>query len=373
MDTVKVLIIDDDILGRRVFCNVLQRIEAVEVRVLCESEDPHAILSNEEFDIVLLGVNSNRNPENLDLGTIKRSYPGLRVVSMDERTKKGAVSIIHAIEQGAVDFITKPAKHNSLLLANSHFEKRLKPIIENVRRMKPDTNKIHSIIRPNIKLSRQRARMVVIGSSSEGIRTLATIFKKLPGNVAAPILVVQHFPKIFTRVLAERFDEISELQITEAYDGAQLEPATAWIVPGGMHAEVVREDAGYSVRLHRGPRENEMRPSIDVTFRSVARLFREHALGVILDGYGLDGFAGVQSIKEFGGQILLQQPDHLFTKQLAEKIFEAGLADQVCTKEYLSWEIMKRTRLSHPKEKGFSAAGSHTAILEDNTTILSPK
>lgn len=373
MDTVKVLVIDNDIIGRRLFYNALQRIKEVEVRVLCDSEDPHAILNNEEFDIVLLGAESGRKPVNLDLETVKQTYPALWVISTDERTKKGAISIINAIEQGAVDFITKPAKHNSLLLANNHFEKRLKPIIENVRRMKFSGSAGRSSIRPNIKLSRQRARMVVIGSSSEGIRTLATIFKKLPGNLAAPILVVQHFPKIFTRVLAERFNEMSELRVTEAYDGAQLESGTAWIVPGGMHAEVVREDAGYSVRLHRGPRENEMRPSIDVTFRSVARLFREHALGVILDGYGLDGFAGVQSIKEFGGQILLQVPDHLFTKQLAEKIFEAGLADQVCTKEYLSWEIMKRTRLSHPKEKDFSATGSHTAFLEDNTTILSPK
>ncbi|MBD3616290.1 MAG: chemotaxis protein CheB [Gracilimonas sp.] len=353
MENIKALIIDDNILERRVLSNMLKSFNGVEVRNVCDSEDIYTVIENEKFDVVFFDVQESRSSSKIDIEMLRAKYPSLLVVAIAKRTEKGAIAILNALNRGAVDFITNPEKNNMLLLAKNHFQKRLGLIIENIREIKSGKQRQGKLplIRKN---NRQKADIVVIGTGSEGIRTLYKIFSKISGNISVPVVMVPHLPKIFTGVLAESLNRVSKLKITEAADRVKLEPRTVYVVPGGFHAEVIREDSGYSLRLHKGPKENGVRPSIDVVFRSISRIFREKALGVLLNGYGHDGFMGAQLLKENGGEILILQPDSLFAGALLNDIYNAGLSDQVCFEEFLSWEIIKRVPLEKRNaKKGF--------------------
>lgn len=371
MHRIKALVIENDILFRRVFYNILNGFESVETTVICNFDDLPSVLKGSSFDVAFLNVGEPNELGEKIFEHIKAQNPNMSIIATAKRTEKGAEAIILALKNGAVDFITKPARHNAVLMAGRHFEKRVTHIIENMIHTQEEiTWQKTAPLAKKKKFSRQRAKMVIIGSGSEGIKTLHTIFKKLPGNLAAPVIVVSHIPKIFTKKLAEWLNKDSELEINEAYDGALLKPGKVWIVPGGFHGEVTWGDAGYIIRLHRGPRVNEVRPSIDVTFRSVARLFGEGALGVVLSGYGHDGFSGAQQLKEWGGQIIVQKPEGLFASKLLRDILKADLGDQICSEEYLCWEIMKRSRLSKKAEP--KAPITLSAYSKSDQVLLSP-
>lgn len=363
MSKIKALIIDNDILVRRFFFNILNSIDDVEVQVLYGHENLQSVLSENHFDVVFLNVDGNEGSEKVELNVLQTAYPNLNIVATAERSKSGGDAIIDALNNEVVDFVTTPEEHNAMLLANRHFRKRLSSIIENIRYFKAKKERKSDRQRKHI-FSRQRAKIVVIGAGAEGIKTLYTVFRKLPGNLAAPILIVSHLPKTYTRILAESLNEISDLSIAEAKDGVKLVAGTAWVIPGGLHAEVSPDDHGYSIRLHRGQRENEVRPSLDVTFRSVARLFGKSALGVFISGCGEDGFKGAKQIKEHGGQIILAQSEAIFAGKLLDDIYEAGLCNQVCTEEYLSWEIMKRARLTKKKSSQSSIVAEGVPSIE---------
>ena len=353
METIKALIIDNNILERQVFSNVLKSFSDVDVRLLSEFDEPYSVIEKEDFDVIFLDVQESNSISTIDLEILRSKYPSLSVVAIAKRTREGAVSILKALNRGAVDFVTKPEENNMLLLAKNHLKKRLGLIIGSLKELRSGKRgqiKLRSIR----KTKGQKPGIIVIGTGSEGIRTLYKVLKRLPENLSVPVIVVAHLPKMFTRVLAESLNQVSKLKVIEAVDGDALRNGTVCIVPCGFHAEVIRGDREYLLRLHRGPKENEERPSIDVVFRSISRIFREKTLGVMLSGYRKDGFVGAQFLKEYGGEILIQQPDSLFAGALLNDIYDAGLCDHVYSEEFLSWEIVKRAHLEKSiTKKGF--------------------
>lgn len=347
----KILIIDKDILVRQAIANVLQKEPAFDVRVSGEIEDTVNIIHEINPDVVLLNL-GNPEQENLEkLSMLRFRLPKLPVAVLIRRTEEGASAAIEALWQGAVDFITKPENGNTMLFAERHLVKRLLPLVQVSLQVKDNPKPMggsqHEI--KEFDLEKEKGKgfwpvtLVVIGACTGGPGVLFLMLPQLLENLSVPIVIAQHFPKKFTKVLAMKLDKICKIPVQEAYEGAELLPGTVWLAPGGFHCEVQREGNRSYLRVHRGPRENGMRPSIDVLFRSAAGLYGPGALGVILSGSGKDGLAGARYIRQAGGRIIVQNPQTATAPELPLSIIEAGLSDGCYTDKKISEQIIKQT------------------------------
>src|SRR5262249_27562370 len=149
-------------------------------------------------------------------------------------------------------------------------------------------------------------QVVAVGASTGGPNALAEIFARLPADFSLPLVVVQHMPPMFTRLLAERLSAESRVRVREGCPGAVLRPGAAGGGPGRHPMVVVAAGAQFRLAIHQAPPENSCRPAVDVLLRSVARAFGARSLTVILTGMGQDGLRGCEAVREAGGQILAQ-------------------------------------------------------------------
>jgi two-component system chemotaxis response regulator CheB len=161
-----------------------------------------------------------------------------------------------------------------------------------------------------------------------------------------PVVVVQHMPPLFTRMLAERLTALSRLAVAEASEGMLMKPGTVFIAPGDFHMTVVRRGAAVVVALNQGPHENSCRPAVDVLFRSVAKVYGAAALGVILTGMGQDGLRGCEWIYEAGGQVLAQDEETSVVWGMPGFVARAGLAEKILPLEMMAGEVSRRISVS---------------------------
>jgi two-component system chemotaxis response regulator CheB len=156
---------------------------------------------------------------------------------------------------------------------------------------------------------------------------LQELLPHLPTQLNIPILIVQHMPPVFTKLLAERLSLHSKMPVVEAQHGDEVKAGTIYLAPGGFHMEVQRRFGKTSIVLNEGPMENSCRPAVDVLFRSVASVYGATALAIMLTGMGQDGLLGCQRIKEAGGIILAQDRASSAVWGMPGAVVEAGLAD----------------------------------------------
>lgn len=306
-----ILLIDSDLIARRAIAKILQ--EKTEYQLIVNGETNNAVESIVEYnpDLLLLGIKPNEVEEIALLSLIKIRFPDLPVVILTERSEPGAAIAVAALRLGVIDFITKPEDCNTMLFAERHLAKRLLPITKFSLRLKK-RNRTGSSVSPGLAKENQLSttlwplNLIVIGGCTGGPVALFKLVESLPKDFSVPIVVAQHLPKYFTKVLAARLNEVTELSVREAKNGVLVKPGSIWIAPGGYHCEVSRYGNETQLKVHRGPRENGARPSIDMLFRSAGRLYGPGVLGVILSGCGKDGLAGASTIRESGGHILVQ-------------------------------------------------------------------
>jgi two-component system, chemotaxis family, protein-glutamate methylesterase/glutaminase len=171
--------------------------------------------------------------------------------------------------------------------------------------------------------------VAIIASSTGGPEALGTVFAGLPATFPLPIVVVQHMPPTFTRLLAERLDRSSALLVREATDDAVLEPGHAWIAPGDHHVRIHRDLLRARLRLDQGPPENSCRPAADPLFRSAVDAYGGHVLALVLSGMGQDGLAGCTHVADVRGHIIVQDEATSVVWGMPGYVARAGLADQV--------------------------------------------
>jgi two-component system chemotaxis response regulator CheB len=193
-------------------------------------------------------------------------------------------------------------------------------------------------------------QVLAIGSSTGGPNALAEIVPRLPADFPVPIVLVQHMPPMFTRLLAERLTAQSAIRVQEGVSGAVLQPGQAWIAPGDHHLIVVRDGTQVRLLVHQDPPENSCRPAVDVLLRSVARTYGPNSLTVILTGMGQDGLRGCELLREAGGQILAQDEVTSVVWGMPGYVARAGLADRVLPLNLVADEVLRRVRA--PGRKG---------------------
>ncbi|MCA9550199.1 MAG: hypothetical protein KC933_09195 [Myxococcales bacterium] len=186
--------------------------------------------------------------------------------------------------------------------------------------------------------------VVAIGLSTGGPHALMALIPKLPKDLGVPVLIVQHMPSGFTTNLAASLDRASALQVTEAKDGDPLEGNRVYLAPGGLQMKVVRAGGAVRVALVDDPPENHCRPAADYMFRSVADVYGQRGLGVIMTGMGEDGAKGLGAMHRSGAWVLGQDQASCTVYGMPMRAAEAGVVDQVVSLNDMAEQIVRRVR-----------------------------
>lgn len=187
-------------------------------------------------------------------------------------------------------------------------------------------------------------QVVAIGVSTGGPNALAALLPQIPGNLRVPIVLVQHMPPVFTKALAESLDSKCKLRVIEVQHGDRLQPGVVHIAPGGKQMGLKKQGTIVTVELTDDPPENHCRPSADYLFRSVAQVYNNNTLGVILTGMGNDGAKGLQVMKERGSQVISQDEQSCVVYGMPMEAVKLGVVDIELPLMRIAGEIVKRVK-----------------------------
>lgn len=350
---VRVLIVDDSVVVRKLLCEALAT--SVEVNVVGTASSGAIALAkipqlNPDvitLDIEMPGMNGIQT-----LVEIRKLYPKLPVIMFSTLTEQGAAITLEALSLGASDYATKPTNSGSLAGAMEQVRQDLVvKIIGLVDRGLANRGSSHAVSAPTVstfkrKPGGQRIDILAIGTSTGGPNALGEVIPHLPEDFPVPVVVVQHMPPVFTRLLAERLNSSSALSVREAETGRLLERGQVWIAPGNYHLTLARKGTAVILKLNQEPPENSCRPAVDVLFRSVAQVYGPNVLAVVMTGMGSDGARGALHIRESGGGIVVQDEASSVVWGMPGAVVRAGAADRICPLLEISHEIVRRVTAS---------------------------
>lgn len=349
MRRIRTLIVDDAVVVRQLLSKVLAEDPQIEV-VGAAPNGKVAVerVAQQPPDIVVLDVEMPEMDGLEALSAIKAIHPKLPVIMFSTMTERGAAVTMDALCRGAADYVTKPTNPGSVIEAMQRIRSELVPRIKvlcgvgSLPFAAASPRGARPVAAQPSGPGAQTVELLAIGCSTGGPNALADLLPLLPPSPPVPIVIVQHMPPIFTRLLAERLSKKSGLSVREAADGDLLEPGTAFMAPGNYHMVLSKEGLRIRVKLHQGPPENSCRPAVDVLFRSVAPVFGARTLAVILTGMGQDGLRGCQDIRSAGGRVLVQDEASSVVWGMPGAVATAGLADRVMPLHALGAEISRR-------------------------------
>lgn len=357
MPKIRVLIVDDSVVVRRMVSDVLAADPQIEIAgTAANGKIALAKIPQVNPDIVILDVEM---PELDGLGTlvgIRKMLPSLPVIMYSTLTERGAEATLEALSKGATDYVTKPSNVGSAAQGLECIRTQLIPKIKAICSRfhgfapapPPSVFHVPKVVPPRVNIPRREERIdiVAIGVSTGGPNALAVLMPVFPRDFPVPIVIVQHMPPVFTRLLAERLSAKSQISVAEGFTGAVLKPGCAWIAPGDYHMIASGDHHHATLLTYQGPPENSCRPAVDVLFRSVADVYKYHVLAVEMTGMGQDGLRGCERIHEFGGQILAQDQATSVVWGMPGFVANAGLADKVLPLDEIGIEIIRRVRNS---------------------------
>lgn len=292
-------------------------------------------------DVVTLDVEMPRLDGLSTLREIMSTHPRPTIM-VSSLTTEGARETVQALTWGAVDFVAKPSsKANIDAIMDDLVTKiqraakaKVYPISAQRRQEKPVENTAPRKTRHYTKTD----KVVVIGASTGGPRALSTVVPQIPGDLPATYLIIQHMPVGFTRSLAERLNNISNIEIREAAPGDSLEVGRALLAPGGFHMVL---DQNNCISLNQNPPVHGVRPAIDVTMISVAQKFGASTIGVVLTGMGTDGTNGAALIHSSGGYVIAEDESTCVVWGMPRSVQEAGVANVIAPLHEVAGEIQK--------------------------------
>ena len=354
MPKIRVLVVDDAVVMRKMITEVIARDPQIEV-VGTAANGRIALQKIPQVnpDLITLDVEMPERDGLETLREIRKVYPKLPVIMFSTLTAKGASTTLDALTLGATDYVTKPANVGSISEGILRLETDLVPKIKahcrhlRVEGPPGEHTQFISKLKPAALPPRKTTRpveIVCIGTSTGGPNALAEVFKQFPADFPVPIVIVQHMPPMFTALLAERLTATSPVKFQEGRPGQVIAPGNGYIAPGGKHMEVKREGLRTILQLHEGPPENSCRPAVDVLFRSVVAAYGPAALGVILTGMGQDGLRGCQHLREQNGQVIAQDEKSSVVWGMPGCVVQAGLADSVVPLDRVCNEITRRVK-----------------------------
>jgi two-component system chemotaxis response regulator CheB len=342
-ERIRVLVVDDSALMRKLIPAILARESSIEV-VGTAMDGAFALKKIEELkpDVVTLDLEMPRMDGMETLRLIMRRAP-LPVILFSTHSKEGGYATFKALAMGAVDFLAKPKD------ASSHLDEIADQLIAKIKVAKRAVGRIlpPAVIEetaPPKKATRAALpprRVIAIGISTGGPNALQFVLSQIPADFQSAIVIVQHMPEGFTEMFAKRLDECCALEVHEARSGDLLLAGRVLICPGNRHMMVRRMPRGDMVILSDGPPVNGHRPSADVLFHSAAQEFGLTTVGILMTGMGDDGAEGLGAIKAAGGMTIAQSEDTCVVSGMPRAAILKGYANKIVPLDGLSAYLIR--------------------------------
>lgn len=345
MNKIKVLVVDDSALMRKIISDMLNEKEDIEViNTARNGQDLIEKLKKETPDIITLDVEMPIMNGIEALKTLKNQNINIPIIMLSSLTKDGAESTMSCLHAGAFDFVPKPSggisvdivkvQDELVLKVRSAFEKYSKKSV-NGNIIKKDI--IGKVDFAKVSNKSGKIEAVVIGASTGGPKALYTVITNLPKNLGVPVFVVQHMPVGFTKAFADRLNLNSEIKVVEASDGEIYMKDVVYIAPGGFHMEI---DSQGKIRLNTDPQIWGVRPAVDKLFISASKVYGANIISIVLTGMGRDGAAGTEVIKKNGGITLAEDESTCVIYGMPKATYETGAVDLVLPINRFSKEIV---------------------------------
>ncbi len=344
MAKIRVLVVDDSAVVRKVFTEELAR--EAEIEVVGTAPDPY--VAREQIvklkpDVITLDIEMPRMDGLTFLRKLMKHFP-LPVIIVSSLSKAGSDVAMEAMDIGAVDVVAKPGSAYSVGdMAVQLAEKiRAAARVNVVKRLadmaarRPVTSQLNL---PKRALTSSTNKIIAIGASTGGTEALKDVLVRLPATIPG-IMIVQHMPATFTGKFAARLNSLCAFRVKEAEDGDSVIPGQALLAPGNFHMVMRRSGARYYVNVKDGPLVCHQRPAVDVLFNSVAAFGGANVVGVILTGMGKDGAQGMMKMKEAGAKTIAQDEKSCVVFGMPKEAIAAGGVDQVLPLSKISQGIL---------------------------------
>jgi two-component system, chemotaxis family, protein-glutamate methylesterase/glutaminase len=390
---IKVLVVDDSVVVRRLIVDSLTGAPGIEVvGTAANGLLAQAKIDQLKPDAVTMDIEMPQMNGIEAVRELRKRHKQLPVIMFSTLSAAGASATLEALSAGATDYVTKPSNVGSIAESIAAVREQLVPKIHALAGRRPPPGPPPrpgpppgrpglsppaagrpggpvpgrpglAPLRPGGPAAAGPARPVrragapgrvdilAIGSSTGGPDALTKVLQALPADLPVPIVVTQHMPPVFTRMFAERLDRSTSLHVVEAGDGMELAPGTVYIAPGDKHLVLQRRSTATLTQLSGAPPENSCRPAVDVMFRSVAALFGASAFATVLTGMGYDGRGGAKVLREAGAEILAQDEASSVVWGMPGAVVGAGLADEILPLDRIAAALIQRVqtgRVSRP-------------------------
>jgi len=342
---IRVLVVDDSAIVRKVFTEGLSKERDIEV--VGTAPDPYVArdkIVRLKPDVLTLDIEMPRMDGITFLKKLMRYYP-IPVIIVSSLTPKGSQLALESLSIGALEVISKPSVSYSVV----DMSVQLADKIRAVAYVNMDAKKTVAAAEPrkarlsSKALAQTTNKIIAIGASTGGTEALRVVLTSMPMN-APGILVVQHMPAQFTASFAHRLNNLCEMTVREAQDGDSVTNGTVLIAPGNHHMLLRRSGARYYVNVKQGPLVHHQRPSADVLFDSVADYAGANAVGVILTGMGSDGAQGLLKMKNAGAQTIAQDEKSCVVFGMPKEAIRIGAADDVVPLPGIAEAALKKIR-----------------------------
>ncbi len=367
---IKILVVDDTILYRKVIGDILK--SETDIEVVGTANNGKIAISrivSLQPDLLTLDIEMPVCNGLEVLEYLRRNHPQISAIMLSSLTRKGGDMTMKALELGAFDFIPKP-EGGSMAENQAFIKETLIPKVKAYARrhaIKRLLNKGgsqtagHKVLSPPkttattpktapIKTTPTKRRnltstIIAIGISTGGPNALTRMLPMLTAPIGVPIVIVQHMPPMFTKSLADSLNNKCSLKVKEAEDGEVLKNDTVYIAPGGKQMKIVAnlDDHG-KVKVTDDAPENNCKPSADYLFRSVASLYKERVTGVIMTGMGNDGTKGLRLVKRHGSPIIAQDEESCVVYGMPKEAVKAGVVDISVPLDRIAAEIIKTVK-----------------------------
>lgn len=340
----RVMVVDDSAVARGIVTRTLEQEPGIKV----VASAPNGILAlkamkSHEVDVVVLDIEMPELDGMAALPKLLAVDPDVKIIMASAASHRDADIAMKAMAIGAVDFVQKPTaglggaesfRNELIAKVKLHAARRASEGAGAGTRELPAPKATKSSAPQRTARSRggkiERPDIIAIGSSTGGPQALAEVLKNLAPSVHQPILVTQHMPASFTALLAEHMSRYSGRPANEACDGDVLKPDHIYIAPGGKHLVIEPRAAGGAIiRLDDGPPESSCKPAVDPMLRSLARIYKNRLLTVILTGMGCDGLKGCEEVVSEGGHVLAQDQDSSVVWGMPGAVAQAGLCSEI--------------------------------------------
>ncbi|MBO5372502.1 MAG: chemotaxis-specific protein-glutamate methyltransferase CheB [Lachnospiraceae bacterium] len=348
-----ILVVDDSALMRRVICDIINTDSTFQAADVCKDGlEAYEKLKQTQYDGVILDVNMPRMGGLELLEKLQKDGIKATVIMVSTVTVKDAEVTILAMELGAVDFVTKPT--NIIEAKGEAFKRDLLSVLSAVLKTQSLTRSFKSVQESSKKVERtvvkrtaataKGDKVVALACSTGGPKSLQSVIPFLPGNLDAPMVLVQHMPAGFTKSMADRLNELSKISVKEAEDGDVLQKGWVYVAPGGKHMEITRTpDGRHKISLNTMPAIGGLRPCADIMYDSLRKSGFNEIVCVVLTGMGADGTKGILSLeKSKPVYVISQNAETCVVYGMPKAIYEAGVVDEVVPLTEVATTITKR-------------------------------